>query len=64
MTAVASNNLVSCRKKLPKKHSKFGKETILAKYCIRYEAMNNSGEFYRDASGNWKLKPINRRRRA
>jgi hypothetical protein len=63
MTTIVSKNSFSVRKKLRKRHSEFGKETILVKYCSKYEAMNNSGKFYRDASGNWKLKLINRRRR-
>jgi hypothetical protein len=50
-------------KNIRKRYSRFEKESAFVKFCSKYEMLTNSGEFYRDASGNWKLKPVKRRRR-
>ncbi len=31
---------------------------IINKYILKFESTISSGEFYRDADGNWKLKPV------
>ena len=35
---------------------------IMNKYQRKLESGNSVGEFYRDADGNWRLKPSNKRR--
>lgn len=63
MTATVRKNSVYGPKNIQKRYSRIEKESVLVKYCNKYEMMTRSGEFYRDASGNWKLKPMKKRRR-
>lgn len=63
MTVAIRKNSVYSPKDIRKRSSRIEKESVLVKYCSKYEMMSKSGEFYRDASGNWKLKPMNKRRR-
>ncbi len=63
MTAAIRKNTVYSPNDIRKRSSRIEKESILVKYCSKYEVMCRSGEFYRDAGGNWKLKPMNKRRR-
>jgi hypothetical protein len=63
MTATIRKNSVYDPKNIQKRYSRIEKESVLVKYCNKYEMMTRSGEFYRDASGNWKLKLMKKRRR-
>jgi hypothetical protein len=63
MTVTIRKNTVYGPKDIRKRSSRIEKESVLVKYCNKYEMMSRLGEFYRDASGNWKLKPMKKRRR-
>lgn len=57
---------IASTKKEPSKYEKqmhrnnhvLDESQIINKYILRFESAISSGEFYRDADGNWKLKPF------